>query len=161
MGVVVTGPLTREPVDVVWWGDPDVKVPDHLKGAGWVDVDDCLAVEPGADVVTIRSIEEDGKTRYDDTADKRGAGSSRVFALVAGVVAVKTKGKKINARKWVGALSTRHRGLAEWLVLRILAETAGHPVADYYATARLAHEVYDDTEGAADADDGAVKSDAG
>jgi hypothetical protein len=158
---IVTGTLTREPVDVVWWGDPDVKVPDNLKGAGWVNADDCLTVEAGADVVTIRSLEEDGKTRYDDTHDKRGSGSARIFALVSGIVAVKAKGKKTNARKWAGALSTRHRPIAEWLVLRILAETSGHDVADYYATARLAHEVYDDTEGAADAGDEAVKSDAG
>lgn len=150
---VVQGSLKRDPVKVVWHGDKDVKVPDHLKCAGWVDADLCEC-SPGADVVTIRCLDDDIKHNYEDVHDKRGEGSARLYGLRHGVIALNGKTKGLST--WVTRLSTAHKTIAEWLLLRILAED-GKSIPAYYATCRLAHGLDGEPEEATP--DGASKSD--
>lgn len=146
---VVTGPIKREPVDVVWCGDPDVKVPDHLKGAGWVDRA-LVETQDGADVVTIRGMNDDAKTAYDDKGGK--PGTAMRYAVAAGVRAVNGKSKDLG--EWRTALVLKNETAAWWLERRILVETAGVDVRTYYAAARIFHGL--DPEVTADA--GASKS---
>lgn len=148
---VLKGPIKREPVDVVWHGDKDVKVPDHLKGAGWIDASLCEC-SSGADVVTIRAMDDDAKTAYDDRAGR--PGTAMRYALSAGIRAV--NGKTKGVAEWRKALVLENPTAASWLEWRILAETAGRDPKLYYAYARVGHGYDPEPEEVADA--GASKS---
>lgn len=159
MGLLSTGPLRRTATDVVWCRDPNVKPPDHLVGAGWIDAIACT-IEPGADMVRIRALDADGKAEVDGLMEQEaGSALGRLLARRKGVVSVNGKRGKI-LTDWLEAVSLEQRDAAYWLALRILADTTGLPLTDYYRAARIYHGVETVPEEVADDGDGSPKSEA-
>lgn len=134
MGLLSDSPLRRTAEDVVWCYDTNVKVPDHLVGAGWVNASEAV-LDKGADVVRIRALDDDGKARVDGLMEGRSGAEGRLLARRLGVVSVNTKRGEI-LKAWLSRVSLEQRDAAYWLALRILADTTGLPLSDYYAAAR-------------------------
>lgn len=158
MGLLSTGPLRRTATDVVWCYDPNVKPPDHLVGAGWIDAIVCT-LEAGADVVRIRALDADGKAEVDGLMEQRSGAVGRLLARRKGVVSVNGKRGKI-LDEWLEAVSLTQRDAAYLLALRILADTTGLPLDDYYRTGRVFHGIETVPEEVADDGDGSPKSEA-
>jgi len=135
MGLLSDKPLRRVAEDVVWCYDSNVKVPDHLVGAGWIDAKDCT-VEAGADVVRIRALDDDGKARVDGLREEKSEAEGRLLARRLGVVSVNGKRGDILAT-WLRRLSLEQRDAAYWLGMRILCDTVGTKLSDYHKTARI------------------------
>lgn len=135
MGLLSDSPLRRTAEDVVWCYDTNVKVPDHLVGAGWINASE-VVLDKGADIVRIRALDDDGKARVDGLLESpNGAAAGRLLTRRLGVVSVNTKRGDI-LKAWLSRVSLEQRDAAYWLALRILADTTGLPLSDYYAAAR-------------------------
>ena len=162
---LLSGPLKvdQSEVDVVYSEDPDVKVPDELRGCGWIPADRCQ-VNKGADKIRIRILRPGEERERADLQTEQGLhfalsraclahnGTKKASAIMAFLDALYVSNGGISANNRPGATAWR------LLAYRVLAATNGKSLDDYHAAARamLGYEL----EEVAD-DDGASKSDAG
>lgn len=161
---LLTGPLKVElsELDVVYSEDPDVKVPDDLRGCGWIPADRCQ-INKGADRLRIRILRPSEERERADMQSEQGLH----YALTRACLAHNGTKKQSAIVSYLDALYLSNGGVSRnnrpgstaWRLLayRVLTATNGKSLDDYYRVARamLGYDV--DAEEVAD-DDGASKS---
>jgi len=139
---LLKGPLKRSATSItlVYTEDPDVVVPDALRGCGWVEQSLATSVGPDAEVVTIQGLDIDRRVAIRDIP---GSSMRYVSAARAGVTRVRgvdqAKGKSLAEANdaWVRALTQDNSIAAELLGCRVLSLSDGLDVEGYYNAARL------------------------
>lgn len=140
--------------DVVYSEDPDVVVPDELRGCGWVPVDLCQT-KPGADVVRHGGVGAAKKTAARDLWQRFGEARMNHFLAEAAVTRVNKERQADKIKKWIDTLAMQNPMALDLLGRRIDLVTMGlDPAAGHkFARAALGYpepapkEVADEGEG--------------
>ncbi len=138
MSILRGAPKTKQSeIDLVYTEDPDVTAPVHLRGCGWVPVAECTT-QAGADVVTVRPLTADERTRHRDigSSPRGGIASRHRYALQAGIVRVGKRRKTTEIAEWQDALAREDWRAHDLLGLAIEQMTAGLDIAGVYPDAR-------------------------
>lgn len=128
--------LTEE--DVVYSEDPDVTVPPHLAGCGWVPQGECQD-RVGADVLRIRAMTDAEKTRARDLWARSGEASMNAFTVKCIVIRVNRWDVKKHPEKvaaWIAAATQQQPIMTDLLARRGDAITMGTDPAAGYPFAR-------------------------
>lgn len=86
----MASPVIQDPPreeDLVWSEDPKVDVPAHLKGCGWVPLEECTD-KPGAEVLRVRRIRPGERTTGRDLWARKGEAAMHVYTARCMVIAV-------------------------------------------------------------------------
>lgn len=139
---VLSGSIKRVEKDLVWFRDAGVVVPPELFGAGWVDLSRCTVRhelgdgETPADIVRVVTLGADALAEVDGIGELgKGGAIGRLLVLRHGIVAVNGK-RGAACDEFIAQLWAQTRHLADWLAIRIIAESRGKKVEDYYRAAR-------------------------
>ncbi len=87
---------SADTVDVVHLSDPDVDAPDGAEG--WIPVSECVAVRPGATVLTLRPLDGWQYLRAVEAGRGNDLANYAASMLAAGLVAV--DGSTATAAEW-------------------------------------------------------------
>jgi len=163
---VVTGSIRVETSeeDLAYSEDPDVVAGERREGCGWCPVTEFERVGDGADVATVRSLNERERTHYRDLYARIGEATANVYVVKTAVRVVTTrvggKAKRLEAAKateWVSAVARTNPAALDLLATRIICRTNGrNPDETYPDTRRVLG--YPALEEVGSADDGEPKS---
>ncbi len=144
---VVTGPIevATSTEELAYSEDPDV-VAGKRAGCGWCPVEEFDRVGPGADVVSVRTLNGDGeRNRFRNLYAAGKPADANQYAVQTALehVRVQVDGKtaKLKAAKavaWVKAVARTNPAALDLLADRINLRTAGRKPEDGYADARRA-----------------------